>query len=459
MRVGLVYGHVSRNMGDAAINRGTVELRRAVDPCISLHVVTLNANRLVLQERMEDFSSLDGVSFHALETRTRRQIGGIAESEEYKRLIHYIEHPKDFAKETALDDCDVVLISSGDHFFSYADRPLDRDDLDLVWRVLPVLVAAASGQRVLALPVTIGPNEDPLMRRMLVCVFSLVDGYCVRDSDSVSFATVLLGGQAPRALLDPAFFLEASPSSRADRSLEQPPLGLVLRAENVGLRVGRSRSAAAIQAYREIGWARSQALAAGRYLTERFCREIGGNVFLLVQSSSADRDLTTALLDKLCERGFAERVSIREVSTVAEYLSALRSVTCVVSARLHSCILAILVGTSVFGVHFPQHGHKMPGIFRLLGIPERSVTIDDGDVADHLLPLLRSLAADGGLCEDLTRRVSVLREKTGEWLSEQLSAARRLAARSRTYELADQLRAVVNRIRVFDIGRQQTGGA
>lgn len=138
MRIGIVYGHVSSNPGDLAINYGTAELIRRVVPDAEVHVVLRNPSKDYLDAAKAGFEEIEHLSFGVLHTQDTPVAGVSRDYAELARAVEYVLDPARFIADAGLTGCDLVLYNSGEHLFAYEDR---GNGGDLVWRVLPALAA------------------------------------------------------------------------------------------------------------------------------------------------------------------------------------------------------------------------------------------------------------------------------------------------------------------------------
>src|SRR5690606_37622307 len=106
--------------------------------------------------------------------------------------------------------------------------------------------------------------------------------------------------------------------------------------------------------------------------------EEGTDVVVMVQTAAVDA-LAKALVEQFKDTDAARRISIRHPQSTEEYLGQLAAADVVVAARFHAIILGLVVGTPGLGVYFDQHGHKMPGLFRMLGMEDRCFNLSSFD--------------------------------------------------------------------------------
>ncbi|MBD9479346.1 glycosyltransferase [Pseudoxanthomonas sp. PXM02] len=407
MKFGLIFGHAASNFGDLAINTGAISLLRELDPECHVHVV-FDAPQATYQEAaISSISHVQDVTyvFHPKRIPEKHSRGPL------QRLQRYIADPELFLADNGLEDCDVLFYNSGEHLFSSRE---DENALSLAWRTVAALAAKAGGKKFITLPVTFGPLTGVRGTQLLHQFCALSDGLAAREPASTE---VLMQQEPVRThpswLLDPAFFLR--PVSEPSTAPGRPPvLGLVLRLEDYGLRMGAQRSARALAVHKSHGYRDSRAHQLGMLLGRRHVAETGGSVKILVQTL-ADRDFSIALAEDLTSELGAGAVEVIQAGSLSEYRQHLVGLDGLVSARFHACIFAMLQGVPVFGVHSEVHGHKMPGLYRALGMPDACRELLDStleDVADAALTFLR----DAGEKRTLAQLLKKKRQETVAWL-------------------------------------------
>lgn len=407
MKFGLIFGHAASNFGDLAINTGAVSLLRELDPECHVHVV-FDAPQATYQEvAINSVSHVQNVTyvFHPKRIPEKHSHGPL------QRLQRYITDPGLFLTDNGLEDCDVLFYNSGEHLFSSRE---DENAHSLAWRTVAALAAKAGGKKFITLPVTFGPLTGVRGTQLLHQFCALSDGLAAREPAS---ADLLMQQEPTRThpswLLDPAFFLH--PVSEPSTPHGMPPvLGLVLRLEDYGLRMGVQRSARALAVHKSNGYRDSRAHQLGMLLGRRHVAQTGGSVKILVQTL-ADRDFSIALAEDLTSDLGAGAVKVIQAGSLSEYRQHLVGLDCLVSARFHACIFAMLQGVPVFGVHSDVHGHKMPGLYRALGMSGACRELLDStleDVADAARTFLRDAGEKRALAQLLNKK----RQETVAWL-------------------------------------------
>lgn len=407
----LFYEHVASNWGDLAINAGAVELlhRAGAD---------VEHSTIVRMRPSDAFARLASLSATGMAVRDL-QIAGVPKGggEEFHRLADALENPRRFAEEIGILDHDVVLLNAGEHVFEASHG---GNLTDLMWRLLPAIAAVELGKPVVLLPSTLGPFLTPLGGAIDRFLGASLTASAFRDAESQR----LIGGSsgARPLLLDPGFFA-AGELSDPVKCTAAEHLGLVLRLEDAGLRSGTNRSNFVQSKHRASHYAESNAFSLFLEIASRFLRQ-GGRVSLTVQTR-ADRDITETLHATLAAEFGEERVTLCDPASYEDFLAAIGAVDLLVTSRFHTVILGEAQGVPAVGVYSETHGHKMPGLFALLGMPGAVVRLDDrlsALVADDVMEAAQIALAGTA---KVHARLATMRERTIEWLHEALKSPAR----------------------------------
>lgn len=357
-KIAVFYGHVASNLGDLAINVGELIALKRAYPEAEVKFVALHVNQ--------------GPAYDHAQAETTRI--GEASWSIYRTSFHhalaYLSNPAQFLRDCDMDDVDLVVLASGEHLFAYESN---RNTRALYWRSLPALAAKAAGKRCLLMPSTFGPYETAASRRWMNALFNILDGYAVREAGSAHLLREVFGLRALQ-LTDPAFFIE--PERQRDLSkTEFNVLGLAMRAEDWGIRLAKEQRVDthdAAQA-REFGvQAFEFAVAAAN---EFFDKKPDGQVRVFVQTT-ADQQLAERLFEQMRGQGREGQVQVVIPETIADYLDALTGVDGLIATRFHALIMGLITHVPVYGVYFPVHGHKIPGLFSWLGLESSCGVID-----------------------------------------------------------------------------------
>jgi PEP-CTERM/exosortase A-associated glycosyltransferase len=416
MRIGIVYGAVSNNLGDLAINHGIAGLLRRLAPDAEVHVVFRNPSETSFGAAKVSFEGIKRFSFSVLSTSDTQIVDFSGDYAELARALEYVLEPARFIADAGLSGCDLVLCNSGEHLFAYEGH--DKH-VDLVWHILPALAAKAAGMRFVTLPATVGPFEAPAIEGMLRAFFTLNDAIAVRDARSTQFAAKFLNDSSPPVLLDPTFF--ASVPQASDYN-DNRTLGLVMRLENFGLRVGKKRSSVTLANYKERGFGESRAFRFAVATGRSFLDKVGGKINLFIQNPS-DSDLTTAIAHALAEQGYGNRLRVVQPASVSEYQEELGRASFIVASRFHACILGLLSGIAVMGVHFDEHGHKMPGLFELLEIPNYCRNLSRTSPESLAASVVPLFLERGHAFAEMAGRLQARQHDTLEWFQAGLRAS------------------------------------
>ncbi|RCW77395.1 polysaccharide pyruvyl transferase family protein [Saliterribacillus persicus] len=353
MRIGLSYGHVASNIGDLCINQGVISLINEIYPNTEIEVVLRNPNQVYLNESKRTFNENSNVTFHIFETPK-----GIEES--VALLEYYLNHPEVFLIDMGLKDCDVILNNSGEFIFSYNDDPR----LDLLWRILPAYAANKTGKKFITLPSTLGPFEDHIGSTLIKEFFASNFGYAVRDANSLDHITELTNEDPTALLLDPAFFITHRPIPKEKTNYER--LALIMRLDNFGLRVGGSNSSKNYREMKENHFKDNLSYKFSYEISKKFSKESSNPIIDIYIQTRYDRDLALQLKEDLDEEGLENIINIIEPNSIEDYLTHLSKADFVISSRFHGCILSLLAGVTPMAVYFKSHGHKMPGLYKML---------------------------------------------------------------------------------------------
>lgn len=392
-RIAMVFAHVASNIGDLAINRGQVLMLRRAFPEAELRAVYLNARQSAFLHEARASLDVD----RPVPTTMFASSGFLA--------LAYASDPARFLEDAGIADADLVVLSAGEHLFHYQHGENLRN---LYWRSLPALAAKAAGKRCLLMPSTLGPFEDRDSVGLVRSLLDLVDAWAVRDARSGPLLRSTLGLEAePPVLLDPAFFLE--PPVRAAKSGQERVAALVMRSESWGIRKARAeRTAPTAETVRD-----TDAYRFARAFSEAWLAAPERRLHIHVQTD-ADAVLAETLAADLAQ---PERVSVVRPLDIGDYLARLAEADVVVSSRFHAIILGLVAGTPGWGVYFDQHGHKMPGLFELLGTPERCQRLARGNAAEAGAAIAAAAGAATPGLGGLSGRLEALRDRTLAWLA------------------------------------------
>ena len=428
--IAIFYGHAASNWGDLAINSGLVELLKQIGHTES----EIRAIRLHPADRFDRISreSLGDVAVEDIAARG----GARAGINELTLLSDLLAAPEKFIRKHRLRGADTIIINSGEHLFESASGEGLRD---LIWRILPIICSNRAATPVVVMPSTVGPFRTELGEQLVTLLNRLPVAFAFRDRASSE-----LLGSTPLAeqpvVLDPGFFAHGL-EPRGPLPEEPRTVGLVFRLENYGLRAGSKRSAYVQAKHRLSSYRDSQAYQTFSRVAEEHLK-LGRSIRLIVQTQ-ADRELTHALYEELVADHPEADIRLQDPETFQEYLDQLRQLDVLVTSRFHAVILAEAQGVPAVGVYSESHGHKMGGLFALLGIPEASVRLDERlpeIVAEDIQTALRHSWSDR---EQRWERLEGLKEQTRGWLRDALTAER--TGPIDTSRLQIQALAAVNR--------------
>jgi len=434
MKFGLLFGHVASNHGDIAINRGSVRLLERASPGCRVVAPFLEPNAAYLDAARASVATDDA---HASTVHTWR-VPESGEGDDLDAVADALRDPQGFLQALGLGDCDAVFYNSGEHLFSPLD---DNNAVDLLWRVAAGLAVKKAGLPLLMLPSTFGPLEGPIGSSLLNGFCELADGLAGREPKSLAALREKAPARAAGEwLLDPAFFMDAEAREIARTvPAAREGLGLVLRLEDYGMRIGKSRSAKALQAHKRTAFHDS--------LSHRFAmqaaaayRDAGGTRLNVLVQTLADRELAKAIAAAAANRFDSLQVCLVQPASLREYMGHIAGLERLVSARFHACIFAMLTETSTFGVHSSVHGHKMPSLFAALGLGSQCLPMDALGTA------AASLRGDEAAAARLPALLEDKRRQTVAWVAGALrSPARSPDLRSVERDALAALYAVARR--------------
>lgn len=440
--VSVFYGHSASNWGDLAINSGLVEMLEAAGADLARsHAVRLHpADRYseISRESMGPLSSLD----IPLDGAPKDAV------DELLQLNDYLSDPDSFVRDFKIRSSDVVIVNSGEHLFESTTQENFRD---LLWRVLPVIASNRARKPLVVMPSTIGPLKTRFGAALENSLQRIPVAIAFRDTRTSDLLTSDLLKEAP-VLLDPGFF------ARGLRVKEEMPpkaqhYGLVLRLEDYGLRAGSRRSAFIQAKNRNSNFHDSTAFQTYLGLARERLGQ-GCTVSILVQTQ-ADREISVALHEALLREFPDDRVVLRDPETFSEYLEQLRSLDALVTSRFHAVILASAQGVPVVGVYSQTHGHKMPGLFDLLGIAECSVRMDERTPSQVVSDLVEACATAWREQPSTRDRIERLKSETTSWLAEALE--RPYGRPVDTSRLQIQAMSILNRVLADTMAKEKDG--
>lgn len=356
-KIAVFYGHVASNLGDLAINVGELSALKAAYPKAEVTFVALHIKEGPVYELAKAETAVAG--------EAQWQIYRTS----YRHALDYLATPARFFEDCGVPDCDLVILASGEHLFAYQDNHNQRS---LYWRTLPALIARLAGKQCIQFPSTFGPFETDESRQLVRNVLGITDAHAARDASSVDYLKNEFGVET-LLLPDPAFFI--SPDKK--RCLDAPGtgiLGLAMRAEDWGIRLAKDQRTD-VHDPSQRNEAGKEAIAFSRSAIDAYIKQVrGGKVRVFVQTD-ADESLAKQLQDTLSTAA-RQAVTILKPGNLSEYLQYLAELDGLIASRFHALILGLLVQTPVFGVYFPVHGHKIPGLFKWLGASDRCQSLE-----------------------------------------------------------------------------------
>jgi len=403
LKISIFYGHAASNIGDLAINTGQMALLRESFPGAVINLVFFSASSQYLNDALVSFGREVDYIFNFTPSPLK--------------ALKYLSDPADFLKHCGAQDADLIVMASGEHLFSY----IENENIDsLFWRTLPVLAAKAADKQSVLLPSTLGPFEVNEASDLMTTVLGLVDNFAIRDTFSKQYAEELLKTNNPNILLDPAFFINPSTDnlvlSGDDFIAPDEHLAIVMRSEGWGIRLSSVARTTATNSFKQDNYKTSAAFQFARHLCDDYLKQTGGTIVLYVQTI-ADKQLTEFLFSDLIQTWGEESIKIYRPKSVNDYLRCLLAASCTVASRFHAIILSLVIGKPSYGVFFDAHGHKMPGLFDLIGASEKCFGLNNNISPKNLSEkvLIEVLGPQEWL-GSILGHIDQLRKETISWL-------------------------------------------
>lgn len=402
-KIALLYGHVASNIGDLAINSGTVNLLRSACPGVNIDVVLIEADASeFLGAAKSSFDDQGDIRFTYLKTHG-------------EKAPLYLRSPETFFAEAGVSDADVVLLSAGEHFFAYQH---EENAKSLFWRTFPAYAAKLAGKKCIQLPCTLGPFETDRSSALLSSLLGLTDALAVRDARSLQLLKTRYATEKP-LLLDPAFFLH-SPVAAQQAQKKHGATALVMRSEGWGIRLSNASRKEQTERFKASGYEASKAFTFSLEFASRLLNTTDEVLRIFVQTT-ADQELADELGRRLPEFLESGRLTIERPYSVQDYLSRLAVVDRVVSNRFHALILGMVVGRQTHGLYFDVHGHKIPGLFNLIESPGRCHNLSNTEPRTAATAVLDEVARETEAQQkSVQKRVEKLRQGTVAWLNDAL---------------------------------------
>lgn len=347
-KIAIFFGHVASNIGDVAINAGEINLVRKAFPSAALQFVLLDPS--------EQFMAM---AEETLQTDAGTKVTVIKSGPE--KATQYLLEPNRFLRDSGCMDVDVVLLASGEHLFDYTHS---ENNKNLFWRVLPAIAAKTAGKRCAILPSTFGPFETLVSKKLVPNLIDLVDGIAARDELSALDVNAASRTKSIPTLLDPAFFLDAPDTKQGER--DTGTLGIAIRSEGWGIRLSENRRKKATASLNATSFEDSAMALFAIEAAKAHLATDRSTVKIFVQTV-ADAKIAEAINAALLAAGLGDRVSVTRPLSLASYLAEISKTDLILTSRFHAVILAVVCEVPVFAVYDRAHGHKMPGMFELLG--------------------------------------------------------------------------------------------
>jgi polysaccharide pyruvyl transferase WcaK-like protein len=335
----------------------------------------------------------------------------------------------------ALSGADVVVAKGGSYLYAMGGAR----ELVYLWRMLyPIRVAKIVSPRVVLLGVSLGELRSPGSRRLAKAVLRRGVELYVRERCSVNLACEQLGlpPDKVRIVPDLAFLTAAGVSSNEGRragAISDVTLGVTVRFHSFA-------SGGAQEARERYVCAMADAL---RRLLD------AGDAAEVVFVPQVDEDASLAREVGL-RIGRPKQVDVVETRPDFDTLLTMyKNVDVLLGARLHSVILAAVVG--VPAVHIVYEPSKSCGTLELLGMSEFGILYEDV-TSERLVSLTRRIIEHRvEVSGALTARVAELRADVREAVAEMLSS--QLESRASPPEVRTQADGCTKPARLHKTGR------
>ncbi|MCQ4299673.1 polysaccharide pyruvyl transferase family protein [Pseudomonas songnenensis] len=401
MKFALFYGHFSSNIGDLAINRGFIDLLSHVcGHSVSLKVFFLNGDGDRCSGK-DSFKGYSGCEFYSINTSA-------------SAALRYANNCELFVEDFGFGDCDLVFINGGEHFFSYAEN---ANWHNLFWRAIPALAAQAAGLAYAFLPASFGPFESQKAEEFVRQALGGARGFAYREKTSGEIFPLV---DSP-TLLDMAFFING-PYLAKPKKEQVHHLGVAVRPDGQGLRVGTHRSLERRDFQRQSNYNNSLSSRSAISAVKLFLERSDLNQVTLFVQCNADEELAEHIREELNQAGYDRRVTLARPSSIDEYISQLAAIDCLITSRFHAVILSSLACTPAVGLYYAEHGHKLPGLYEMLGRSDICRMVDESNVYDSE-GVIGMVDLSFATWEQTFRSICLVKDETRKWFGEITSAS------------------------------------
>lgn len=439
MKLAYFYAHAASNWGDLAINKGALHLFRHVG-------VELGASHAVRLPHNVVHSLASDISLEHI-----RVIPAAFDDEDHSNIasqsqvIKYLTDINTFIEDFDICSVDVIVLNSGEHLFETRDS---SNIADLAWRLLPLLAGAHAGKPVIQLPATFGPFYTKRVTRVTQLFLSCLDQGAVRED--LSAANVRNHGRRMPVILDPGFFgVSDFPKTRSRAAAGA--VALIPRLEDFGLRAGARRSAFIRAKYQGDRYESSKAFQMYLRLAENILSTTSDSIHLIIQTW-ADRELIQRLYAELASSAEGSRVFLHDPADYDAFTGCLAQMEVVVTSRFHAAILALTQSVPVVGIYSDSHGHKMPGLFSMLGMPQTAIRLQNRETDAVVQEVVDALENVRSKRDDIYESVVNWRDTTRSWFREAIveSSALKVSQGRKHLHQIDQIRIDL----LFEVHRQ-----
>lgn len=351
------FGHVASNLGDRAINRGVIEMVKAVSPSSRITFLVRGGSSSPHLASSVESMGLGGNS-----------IDFVPRSWGNRKLSNSQEGPK----RPFQSNEKVNLLSLGELVFG---APHWEPELEAWFSIFELLGKQSNPS--IALPASFGPFVHQSQAERAVRLLPR-NSWAYRDIKSKTQLSSSLGksaqiGDANSApvLLDPAFFdafgqRESGSSALIDC---ENKILVSLRFEGFGIRISpeerRSRNLDA----KNSGFAKSLSLEVTTEIVSDLIRESPNALITVLIQSEADVAISRAFAANIKRFFPNQSIILKRPHSVSVLGRLIQEHGTVVSSRFHTLVYALTFGKLAIGVALPELGHKIPGLWELVDAP------------------------------------------------------------------------------------------
>jgi polysaccharide pyruvyl transferase WcaK-like protein len=365
-------------------------------------------DRAILYSMCHEFRKLDSqLSISILSSHPARDRMFFGATAIPRGILHQPEMFRDARSS------DLILIGGGGLF---------QDDDSLVkmpyWGIRTALIKAANpNSRLIGYSLGVGPLKKPISRLFARIAFSCMDTVSVRDELGKKIASSLT--KKPIHLVpDPALMLPSGSEESAIKLFDE---------HNIPIRHTTVVGVALRRWFHQKGSIIPHRYAEKYHLRKipgnRMCEKMTGLLATVLDHIAATYNAVIVFLptytvsheadDEICRQTMAKMVSrekhLFKIRNPMLYKSIAGQLTALLGGRMHPTIFAASAGTNIVGLSYNQ---KFFGFFKLLGLEEKVISIEDFVSKKQSEILFKVIAQAIEKRSDIKHRASILAERT-----------------------------------------------